>query len=118
VVKEPSLKERKLNKKRYRAGIMSSVQKDELVEFIHALFKTDTHGVLLDRALAGERSRTPAAYIEPFFNILIAVQGKTGLPLIEQVNTPVDRLTPIVYKPNYTKSYIISYLTEEIKGEN
>jgi len=118
VVKEPSLKERKLNKKRYRAGIMSSVQKDELVEFIHALFKTDTHGVLLDRALAGERSRTTAAYIEPFFNILIAVQGKTGLPLIERVNTSVDGLTPIVYKPNYTKSYIISYLTEEIKGEN
>lgn len=98
----------KAEKKRYRAGNLSLAQKDMLVDFITELFNSGDDNRLMNHEIAASNSRTNPAYVKPFFDLLRGYKGKSGYTLIEEIDGSG------FYKANYTKDYIISYLTEEV----
>lgn len=104
----------KVEKKRYRAGIMTTSQVKSLEKFISSLFLLGKDNNLASKDQAQSASGVSETYATAFISWLLSIKGGSDLPLIQKMES--DNV--LYYKANYTKEYIISYMTEELGEKN
>jgi len=99
----------KSEKKKYRAGVMTQSQVKSLQRFIEAMFSSNPP---LSKESAQQASGISSTYADAFFSWLLTIKGSSGLTLLEKIDSN-NGLYSI--KANYTKEYILSFMTEEIE---
>ena len=94
----------------YRFGKTTEDVKSLFIKFVNQLFAAETGAdYLTDPDVAARTAAIKPGLAKVFIARLGELKGSTGVPLIQKKDDGF-------YYPNYTKEYIISYATKELKS--
>jgi hypothetical protein len=102
--------------KNYVFGSYPEAYKNLFKAFVLAMFNNNGFSYLKDIDSSASEAGIKSELAVKFFDSLKAAQGRTGMNVIEKRQDKSNGISH--YWPNYTKEYIVDFMTQETGGQN